>query len=195
MTTAKIAGCLAIGAVIVVVFLSFRSFDGWSAVRNYLRRGITHEKLTKVYYHGEWVFGEYRDCHSMNLREEDKEPELYCDAVLSTETGKIFNVKFSGDLTYDEEKSLGSVHFWLCRRDEADPSFSCGARRNPTSKSQIPTSKDQTEKPAGRQLTDSEIENLRERNECEQRFYDKKIYEVNGMSIGEACKQYPARLP
>lgn len=32
-----------------------------------------------------------------------------------------------------------------------------------------------------RQLTHDEVEALRKRNECEQRFYDNKIYEVDGM--------------
>ncbi len=46
-----------------------------------------------------------------------------------------------------------------------------------------------------RQLTKDEVESLRKRNECEQRFYDNKIYEVDGMSIVAACKQNPERRP
>lgn len=46
-----------------------------------------------------------------------------------------------------------------------------------------------------RQLTDEEVESLRKRNECEQRFYDNKIYEVDGMSIVAACQQNPERRP
>jgi len=118
---------------------------------------------------------------------------LDCVGSSPMDTQKVFNVNFSGDLTYDEEKPEGAVHFWLCRRDDADASFSCGARQNPSAESQTPSNADQTAKPAAqpaeRQLTDSELENLRKRNECEQRFYDKKIYEVDGMSIGPACKQ------
>jgi hypothetical protein len=146
-------------------------------------------------YHGEWSLGEYRECNSMNLREEDKKPELECLGSSPMDVEKVFNVNFSGDLTYDEEKPEGVVHFWLFRRNDAEPSFSCGVRENPSGESQTPTSKDQTANPAERQLTDSELENLRKRNECEQRFYDKKIYEVDGMSIGPACKQNPDRLP
>ena len=46
-----------------------------------------------------------------------------------------------------------------------------------------------------RQLTHDEVESLRKRNECEQRFYDNKIYEVDGMSVMAACKQNPERRP
>ena len=46
-----------------------------------------------------------------------------------------------------------------------------------------------------RQLTKDEVESLRKRNECEQRFYDNKIYEVDGMSLVAACKQNPERRP
>jgi len=46
-----------------------------------------------------------------------------------------------------------------------------------------------------RQLTKDEVESLRRRNECEQRFYDNKIYEVDGRSVMAACKQNPERRP
>ena len=46
-----------------------------------------------------------------------------------------------------------------------------------------------------RQLTKDEVESLRKRNECEQRFYDNKIYEVDGMPIAAACKQNPETRP
>jgi hypothetical protein len=46
-----------------------------------------------------------------------------------------------------------------------------------------------------RQLTKDEVEGLRKRNECEQRFYDNKIYEVDGRSVMAACKQNPERRP
>ena len=39
------------------------------------------------------------------------------------------------------------------------------------------------------------IESLRKRNVCEQRFYDKKIFSVHGMSVMEACKENPDRQP
>ena len=39
------------------------------------------------------------------------------------------------------------------------------------------------------------IQSLRKRNVCEQRFYDKKIFSVHGMSVMEACKENPDRQP
>jgi hypothetical protein len=179
----------------VLVVLVLMQFGGWSAFRRYIRHRISHEKLAAMRYHREWSVGEYRECNSMNLKEEDKKPELECLDSSPMDAGKIFNVNFYGDLTYDEDKPEGVVHFWLCRRTDTDPSFSCGAKENSSSEAQAPSSKDQTEKPAERQLTDSELDNLRKRNECEQRFYAKKIYEVDGVSIGPACKENPDRYP
>jgi hypothetical protein len=179
------------GLIGLVVTLVLIQGGGWSAIQKYVGHRISHEKLTAVSYHGEWSLGEYRECNSMNLREEDKKPELECGSS-PRDVKKVFNVNFSGDSAYDGAKPEGVVHSWLCRRNDADPSFSCGARDNPSSESQTPSSKDQ---PAERKLTNSELENLRKRNECEQRFYDKKIYEVDGISIGPACKQNPGRLP
>lgn len=157
---------------------------GWS----YLTHWISHEKLAAMHYRGEWSLGEYRDCTSMNLKEEDNKPQLDCLGPASSEEGKVFKVSFSGDLTYDEEKPETYVHFWLCQRNDAAASFSCSAKENPSAEAG-------TAKPTERQLTESELENLRKRNECEQRFYDRKIYEVDGMSIGPACKQDPDRRP
>ena len=45
------------------------------------------------------------------------------------------------------------------------------------------------------QLTPDEVEAFRKRNECEQRFDDNKIYEIDGMSVMAACKQNPERRP
>lgn len=188
------SGVVRILAILLAVVLV--QLGGWSAFKRYIRHRISHEKLAAVRYHGEWSLGEYRECNSMNMRDEDKRPELDCVGSLPMDTEKVFKVNFSGDLTFDEERPEGAVHFWLCRRNDADASFSCGVRENPSSESQTPSNEDRTTKPAEeRQLTDSELENLRKRNECEQRFYDKKIYEVDGMSIGAACKQNPNRLP
>jgi hypothetical protein len=46
-----------------------------------------------------------------------------------------------------------------------------------------------------RELPPEYIESLRKRNACEQRLHDKKISEVDGMTVGEACKQNPDRHP
>lgn len=176
--------------VIVVVLMG----GGWSTIRRYVSHRISREKLAAMHYHGEWSQGEYRECNSVNLKEEDKKPELDCLGSSPMDVGKIFNVSFSGDLTYDDEKPEGVVHLWLCRRIDAAASFSCGATENPSADSQTPSGNDQAATPE-RQLTEAELENLRKRNECQQRFYDKKIYEVDGMSIGPACKQNPDRRP
>jgi len=186
----------AAGVLGVVLALVLIQGGGWSYVQRYVSHRISHEKLAGVRYHGEWSFGEYRECNSMNLREEDKRPELECLGSSQIDLGKVFNVNFTGDLTYDEEKPEGTVHFWLCRRNDTDPSFSCwGEKKIPSGESQTPADKDQAAKPTERQLTDSEIENLRKRNKCEEQFHDRKIYEVDGMSVGQACKQNPDRLP
>jgi hypothetical protein len=180
-----------ISTLTMVLALIFFAGGGWSAIQRYIQPRTSHEKLAGMHYHGEWSLGEYRECNSMNLRV--ARPELDCVGSSPMYTEKVFNVSFSGDLTYDEEKPEGAVHYWLCRRNNADASFSCKARENPSAESQTPSNADQTAQPAERQLTDSELENLRKRNECEQRFYDKKIYAVDGMSIGAACKQNPNR--
>jgi hypothetical protein len=187
------SGSEVVGRIISFALIAaFVSFGGWTAVRKYLQREISHEKLTTVRYHGEWSLGEYRECNSMNLREEDTKPELDCIGSSMTVSEKVFDVSFSGDPTYDDEKPNGAVHYWLCRRNSTDPTFSCGANPNKPQASEEQV----TPKPAEeRQLTPDEIEYFRKRNECEDRFYGRKIYEVDGMSIGAACKQNPDRKP
>jgi hypothetical protein len=172
---------------VVVLFLV--GSGGGAAIWKYLRHNVSHEKLTTVSYHGEWASGEYRECISTNAKEEDERPQLICSG--SSDLGKVFKVSFSGDLTYDAEKPEGKVHYWLCRRYNRDATFSCSATQ---------TEHGGSEANGGspvqpRELTSDEVENLRKRNECEQRFYSKKIYEVNGVSIGPACKQNPDRRP
>jgi hypothetical protein len=60
-------------------------------------------------------------------------------------------VSFSGDLTYDDEKPEHEVHYWLCRRNSDDATFSCGAKR-------IETSEQTTSLVEERQLTPDEVE-------------------------------------
>src|SRR5215472_9455421 len=172
-----------LSAILVVAFVS----GGGAAVWKYVQRHISHEKLATVHCLEEWSVGEYRECNSMNLREQDSKPELYCVVSSRLDLGKVFKVSSSGDLTYDDEKQEGQVLEWLCRRNIDDPTFSCAAKET--------SSVQATPKPAERELTPDEIENSRKRNECEQRFYSRKIYELDGMSIMRACKQNPDRKP
>ena len=56
----------------------------------------------------------------------------------------------------------------------------------------------QAGKPGGNpdaELPSDYVESLRKRNACEQRFYDKKISSVDGVSVMEACKKNPDRKP
>jgi hypothetical protein len=162
----------------------------WPSIEKLIHRQSPHEKITAVLYSGNWSFGEYRECDSSNVKTQEEKPELDCvSSLLQFETDQLFKVSFSGDLTYDAEKPETEVHHWLCRRNNADPSFSCRAKDS--NQSAQPANTEST----NRELTDSEMETLRKRNECEQRFYDKKIYEVDGMSIGPACEENPDRLP
>jgi hypothetical protein len=59
----------------------------------------------------------------MNLREEDSKPELDCVGSSPMDREKVFKISFSGDVTYDNEKSDGAVHYWLCRRNNTEPTF------------------------------------------------------------------------
>jgi hypothetical protein len=186
--TSDNAAARLIAIVLTMIFVT----GGGTALWKYLRRNISHEKLTTVRYPGEWVLGEYRECDSMNLRDADRQPELDCGGSSSIAVERVFKVSFSGDLTYDDEQPEREMHYWLCRRDNDDATFSCSARRDskPQSSEQV------TSKPAvERQLSPDEVEYFRKRNECEQRFYDSKVYEVDGMSIGAVCKQNPERKP
>jgi hypothetical protein len=140
-----------------------------------IQRHTTTEKLATLRYHGEWSYGEYRECASVNVPEQDKQPELECAPAPTVE--KIFKVGFNGELTYDDEGQKGAVLYWLCRRNESEPSFSCSAKANPVTPTT--TSDDYLEK----------------RKNCENRFINKKIYEVDGMDVIQACKQNPDRVP
>jgi hypothetical protein len=175
---------IVVGYVLIVALISV---SGCSDPEDYFKKRISHSKLTTVIYHGEWSLGEYRECYSVNSRD----AELVCTDFTRTDVRKIFNIDFIGDSAYDESKSSELTHRWLCRRNDGDPSFSCGAKEIPQTSG--PNAAD-TPKPE-RQLTNDEVEYFRKRNECEYRFYDKKIYEVDGMSIGPACKQNPDRMP
>jgi hypothetical protein len=174
-------------AVSVAILMAL---GGWDYLRNYFRSEISYEKLTNLRYHGEWSVGEYRECNSLNLREEDEKPEIVCMGSSSLDTSKIFKIKFTGGQIYSSEIPEGTEYFWLCRRDNADVTFSCDKKPDPKKQSESAPVSD-----VPHDLSKDDLENLRKRNECDQRFYDKKIYQVNGISAGEACKQNPDLRP
>ena len=152
----------------------------WSSFGKFIDRHTSHEKFSLMKYDKDWSLGEYRECVSPNLKEQDEKPALDCMKGLDSGTDKMFKVSFTGNLTYDKDRPEKTVHLWLCRRNDGDPSFSCSAKVwNPEPSSTEP----------------QDMDNLRKRNECEQRFTDRKIFEVDGMSIVAACKQNPDRLP
>lgn len=154
-----------IGILLMLIFAS----GGGTAVWKYLRHNISHDMLAS--YHGVWLLSE---CDPMNLLEEGWERELVCIGSFTDSSSmdfiKICNVSF---------------HCWLCHRINDTATFSCDTKPvepRPTEERQ-------------RQLNPDEVESLRKRNECEQRFYDNKIYEIHGMSVMAACKQNPERRP
>jgi len=170
---------------ISVVVMLFLIHGGWDMIRDYIRSKQPHDMLATLHYHGEWSVGEYRECDSINLKD-DEEPDVVCaDAALSP--SKIFKIRFSGAPIYDTKVKDGGLLEWLCRRDNADVTFSCV--RKPTPEEPQPSAAPAPVPSVQHELSKDDLDNLRKRNECEQRFYDKKLYQVNGMSIGEACKQ------
>jgi hypothetical protein len=176
-----------VGLAVAAFFLS----NGPSMVRKYIDRVEDHDKLTKIHHQGSWSLGEYQDCGSVNMEKEDTDPELICGDASWLDPGKTFMVRFSGNLTYDKDKKDGLVLSWRCRNDgNAGVTFSCFAKQEKETKTGS-----STESQSNRELTPGEIDDLRKRNECENRFTDKKVYEVDGMSLGAACKQNPDRRP
>ena len=167
-------------ALVIAIFL----FGGGAAGWKFLIRKPSHEKLTNIHYHGDWILEEYRICNSINLKEENKEPELYCGDASPMDPGRVFNVNFSSELTYDEYKKEGTPHYWQCRRNSADPAFSC------TGKAQ-----ESQAQPQPQPLSPEAIEYFRKRNECESRFNKKGIYEIDGIGVTAACKEDPDRVP
>jgi hypothetical protein len=176
-----------LAAVVVVIFLSF---GGWDMIRNYFRSTQSSEKLASLGYHGEWSVGEYRDCDSMNLRHMEK-PEVACSGASPLDNQKIFNIEFKGGSTYDSTIADGTVFTWLCRRTNSEVSFSCVKQPMQAEKQPEPVPPPPITSPLKSELSKDDVDYFRRRNECEQRFYNKKTYLVNGVSIGEACKQNP----
>jgi hypothetical protein len=123
--------------------------------------------------------------------------------IISANKGQQFAVACSGlvtvrgdqqsgyEISFTDEK--GQEHDWRGLHDvqiDDDPELTKQCSQSQSSRqaqAQAP--------PRERQLSDDEINSLRKRNECENRFTDRKIYEVDGVSIGVACKQNPDRKP
>jgi hypothetical protein len=180
------------GLVGGVVALTFMGLGGCAGLEKLYDQHTSHEKLSSLRYHGEWTNGEYRECSSTNVKEEDKEPVMECEGAAFSDQYKVFQVEFSGGLTYDNEVPKGQPLLWTCRRTGGDSTFSCHMKPEPTSQR---SREGGTTPLAEGTLSESEVENLRKRNACEQRFYDKKIADVDGMSPGAACKRDPDRQP
>jgi hypothetical protein len=119
-------------------------------------------------------------------------PEIACSGASPLDNPKIFNIEFKGGPTYDSTIADGTVFRWLCRRTNGDASFSCVKQPLQVEKQPEPVP---PPPPLKRELGKDDVDYYRKRNECEQRFYDKRMYLVNGMSIGEACKQNPYLKP
>lgn len=180
-----------VGFALVIVLVSS---GGWTLIKNYLRHQIPHEQLTMLNYRGDWAEQEYRECQSINLKS-STEPNLYCGDLL--DRAKMFNVRFN-DLVYDDSKPEETTFLWRCRRTSSDPAFSCELQRvleNRPSDTARPKTQPQPQPEPEHQLSDEELEYLRQRNACEQRFSDKGIFEVDGMTVGAACKKNPNRKP
>ena len=91
---------------------------------------ISHSKLSEVHAKG-WSIGEYKDCNSMNTKDEDVKPVLYCGPDTIMEGAKVFKVEFSGVLTYTDREKEGVVHYWKCKKnDGTDPSMSCDIQKS-----------------------------------------------------------------
>jgi len=105
----------------------------------------------------------------------------------------MFIIKFTGGPTYDSTIVEGAVHYWLCRRDDSDVTFSCVKEKETKNEKQSET--EPIMPPVQHDLSRADIQYLQKRNECEQRFYDKEVYLANGTSVGKACKQNPELKP
>ena len=180
----------AVVAIVAVLFL-LGSLD---ALRHYGRSKRSSRKLASLTYLGEWSVGEYRECESENLRHMET-PELACSGASPLKNPRIFNIEFKGGPTYDPTIADGTVFAWLCRRANHDVSFSCAKQPIDLERQPKPVQSMPPLVPLKPELSKDDVQYYRNRNECEQRFYDKKVYQVNGLSIGAGCKRNPDLKP
>jgi hypothetical protein len=108
-----------------------------------------HEKPARIRYHEglqdlqgiwhggdsnslQWDPGEYRDCRSINLPAEENEPDLWCGHTTVADSGRVFNVRFIGGLTYDKRQQDGAMNYWRCQRtNDGSVAFVCTATSPP----------------------------------------------------------------
>ena|SRR5579871_6602736 len=177
-------------ATIVIVLLLLSGLD---ALYHYIRSKQSSKKVATLSYLGEWLVGEYRECESENLRHMET-PEIACSAP-PLDNRHVVNIEFKGGPTYDARVADGTVFTWNCRRTNQDVSFSCVKRPIHPERQPRPVASLPPLIPLKAELSKDDVQYYRNRNECEQRFYDKKMYQVNGISIGAACKQNPDLKP
>lgn len=177
-----------LGCLVVLGVFIYLGWLGWEATQ---KNGWTsHDMLIRVQYHN-WVVGEYKNCATLNTPTPNQNL-LDCSDVGGDV--KVFKVLFYGG-TYDEEKPETFVHNWKCRKSSEDnPAFICSLLETSAATQNPPQTQPQST-PPDTKLPDEYIENLRKRDACEQRFYEKKIRMVDGVSIGTACKENPDRRP
>ena len=84
---------------------------------------------------------------------------------------------------------------WAQRIESPTKDTSCPANSSYEGQGQTPTNSVAEPPETQRTLSNEEIEYYRKRNQCEFRFMDKGIYEIDGKSVGAACKQNPERRP
>ena len=129
----SVSGVIGISlGIVLVLILIIEIFEhgGWDYINRVNRGMISHEKLTSVHSHGSWSAGEYKECYSFNTKEEDADPQLWCGDSSLADQAKVFKVKFSGDLTFDEDKKEGNVHYWRCRHNgDVDATITCEAKQ------------------------------------------------------------------
>lgn len=174
------------GLIGIIVMLVLMDSELFPRIWNYINREyMHHDMLTKVQHNGSWSVGEYQVRMSTNIKVEE-EPELNCGSEGSE---KLFMVRFRGGIPYDAKKSPGTLIHWRCRKnDSADIVFSCSV---------LPSLyyPPRTEFAPQGELTPEEMEILRRRNECEKRFSDKNVLEVDGQTIVRVCQLNPDRQP